>query len=328
MIIVEKSLRSDLAKISSEVSEAVKYLEIGEVIGIPTETVYGLAGDALNENAILKIFEVKNRPKFDPLIVHVASLEQAKNFVKEFPANAMQLAKQFWPGPLTLLLDKKPNIPDLLTAGSQRVAIRIPNHPLTRQMLNQLDFPVAAPSANPFGYVSPTTAQHVADQLGDKIPFILDGGPCEVGLESTIIGFEAEKPIIYRLGGIKQEDLEACVGRVKLNLNLSSNPLAPGMLKSHYAPIKKIVVGKVTELVAKYQQKKIGIISFKDDFSHLNGSTQIILSKQGDLNEAAKNLFGALREMDQSEVDLIITQRFPEEGLGKAINDRLRRASS
>jgi len=317
-----------LAKISKDVLEAVKYLQQGEVIGIPTETVYGLAGNALNEHAILRIFEVKNRPKFDPLIVHVANLDQARDFVVAFPSNALQLANQFWPGPLTLLLDKKPIVPDLLTAGSQRVAIRIPNHPLTLQMLKQLEFPVAAPSANPFGYVSPTTAQHVEDQLGDKIPFILDGGPCAVGLESTIIGFEAEKPIIYRLGGIRLEDLESSVGRVKLNLNLSSNPLAPGMLKTHYAPLKKIMVGKIADLMTKYQHKKIGIISFTEDYKPLNGSTQIILSKRGDLNEAAKNLFGALRVMDQSDVDLIITQRFPEEGLGKAINDRLHRASS
>ena len=316
-----------MAKISTDVSEALKYLQQGEVIGIPTETVYGLAGNALDENAILRIFEVKNRPKFDPLIVHVATLEQARDFVLGFPANALQLANQFWPGPLTLLLEKKANVPDLLTAGSPRVAIRIPNHPLTLQLLEKLEFPVAAPSANPFGYVSPTTAQHVEDQLGNKIPYILDGGPCAVGLESTIIGFEAEKPIVYRLGGIKLEDLEACVGRVKLNLNLSSNPLAPGMLKTHYAPLKKIIVGKVAELIPKYQHKKIGIISFKEDYN-LNGAVQIILSKKGDLNEAAKNLFGALREMDQADIDLIITQRFPEEGLGKAINDRLHRASS
>ena len=316
-----------MAKISTDVSEAIKYLQQGEVIGIPTETVYGLAGNALDENAILRIFEVKNRPKFDPLIVHVATLEQARDFVLDFPSNALQLANQFWPGPLTLLLDKKANVPDLLTAGSPRVAIRIPNHPLTLQLLEKLEFPVAAPSANPFGYVSPTTAQHVEDQLGNKIPYILDGGPCAVGLESTIIGFEAEKPIVYRLGGIKLEDLETCVGRVKLNLNLSSNPLAPGMLKTHYAPLKKIIVGKVAELIPKYQHKKIGIISFKEDYN-LNGAVQIILSKKGDLNEAAKNLFGALREMDQADIDLIITQRFPEEGLGKAINDRLHRASS
>ena len=316
-----------MAKISTDVSEAIKYLQQGEVIGIPTETVYGLAGNALDENAILRIFEVKNRPKFDPLIVHVATLEQARDFVLDFPSNALQLSNQFWPGPLTLLLDKKANVPDLLTAGSPRVAIRIPNHPLTLQLLEKLELPVAAPSANPFGYVSPTTAQHVEDQLGNKIPYILDGGPCAVGLESTIIGFEAEKPIVYRLGGIKLEDLETCVGRVKLNLNLSSNPLAPGMLKTHYAPLKKIIVGKVAELIPKYQHKKIGIISFIEDYN-LNGAVQIILSKKGDLNEAAKNLFGALREMDQADIDLIITQRFPEEGLGKAINDRLHRASS
>lgn len=317
-----------LAKVSSDIGKAVKLLQNGEVIGIPTETVYGLAGNALNENALLKIFEVKNRPKFDPLIMHTNSLEKVSEYAFDLNEKAKILADAFWPGPLTLLLNRKPIIPDLLTSGSQRVAVRVPNHPLTKELLEQLQFPIAAPSANPFGYVSPTTAQHVEDQLGDKIPFILDGGICSVGLESTIIGFEEDKTIIYRLGGIKLEDIEAQIGKVKLKINLSSNPLAPGMLKSHYAPGKKILIGRVSELVAKNQLKKLGVISFVEDFSHLGIQKQIILSESGNLNEAAKNLFSALRELDQPDIDLIITHRFPEEGLGKAINDRLQRASA
>ncbi|XOV93919.1 MAG: L-threonylcarbamoyladenylate synthase [Bacteroidota bacterium] len=317
-----------MAKISSDISEAIKFLKSGEVIGIPTETVYGLAGNALDENALLKIFEVKNRPKFDPLIMHTDTLDKIEDYAFGLNDKAKKLADAFWPGPLTLLLDRKPRVPDLLTAGSQRVAVRVPNHTLTRELLEKLKFPIAAPSANPFGYVSPTTAQHVNDQLGERIPFILDGGPCDIGLESTIIGFEEDKPIVYRLGGIKLEDIEAQIGKVRLKVNLSSNPLAPGMLKSHYAPAKKILIGKVSDLVSKNQSKKIGVISFKEDFSSLGISRQIILSEHGNMNEAAKNLFSALRELDQSDVELIITHRFPEEGLGKAINDRLHRASA
>ncbi len=316
-----------MAIISNSPNEASKYLRNGEVIGIPTETVYGLAGNALEENTVLKIFEVKNRPKFDPLIVHVNTLKKLNDLVLDFPDKAAVLAENFWPGPMTLLLDKASCVPDLLTAGSTRVAIRVPRHPLTLDLLANLDFPLAAPSANPFGYVSPTTAQHVQDQLGNKIPFILDGGPCEVGLESTIIGFEEGKPIVYRLGGIAVEDIERLVGKTKLNLNLSSNPLAPGMLKSHYAPTKKIMIGRVPELVERLKGKKLGILSYREDYSNLNPDQQVILSPDGDLSKAAKELFGALRKFDTSDIDVIVTQRFPDQGLGKAINDRLKRAS-
>ncbi len=317
-----------MAKIGTDIDEASKILVSGEVIGMPTETVYGLAGNALDVDTLLKIFEVKNRPKFDPLIAHVDSIEKVKAYITHLPAQVLTLANKFWPGPMTLLLDKKPNVPDLLTAGLQKMAIRIPRHPLTLQLLKQLDFPLAAPSANPFGYISPTTAQHVNDQLGKKIPYILDGGVCEIGIESTIIGFEDDKPVVYRLGGTRLEDIEESIGKVRLKLNLSSDPLAPGMLKSHYAPNRKVYIGKIVDLINKYPNRKIGIISLKDDYSHYPSIKQIILSPTGNLGEAAKNLFGALRKMDQEDIDIIITHRFPEEGLGKAINDRLHRASS
>ncbi|MES2733756.1 MAG: L-threonylcarbamoyladenylate synthase, partial [Bacteroidota bacterium] len=187
------------ARIGTNISHAIDLLQQGEVVAIPTETVYGLAGNALNTKAVARIFSVKNRPTFDPLIIHTNSLEKVLQFVDEMPAQAKTLAQACWPGPLTLLLPRKDSIPDLVTSGLDTVAVRIPNHSLTLSLLEALEFPLAAPSANPFGYISPTTAEHVYNQLGKKIPYILDGGPCLVGIESTIVGFEDGEPTIYRL---------------------------------------------------------------------------------------------------------------------------------
>lgn len=313
----------------SDIVAATQLLQDGKLVAIPTETVYGLAGNALNEEALLEIYKVKNRPKFDPLIAHTDSLEKVASHVAHIPDKALALAEAFWPGPLTLLLKKKSHIPDLLTSGLDEMAIRIPNHPLTLNLLASLDFPLAAPSANPFGYVSPTTAKHVADQLGGKIPYILDGGPCSIGIESTIIGFdENENPIVYRLGGKHLEDIELIVGKFKLRLNQSSNPIAPGMLKSHYAPSKKLMVGRLDDLIPKYKHRKIGIISWSLAFDEVPDMHQIALSPSRNLDEAASKLFSALRQMDQLPIDLILAQRFPDEGLGRAINDRLARAST
>lgn len=301
-------------------------LENGEVVGIPTETVYGLAGNALNEDAILKIYSVKNRPKFDPLIAHTNSLEKITSLVNEIPSKANQLANAFWPGPLTILLNKKSLVPDLLTSGLDRIAVRIPHHPLTVKLLSELDFPLAAPSANPFGYVSPTSAQHVEDQLGEKIQYILDGGPCHIGLESTIVGFDAEDVIVYRLGGTKVEAIEEIVGKVKIQVNESSNPAAPGMLKSHYSPGRKMIIGHISENLKELNPESTGVLSFKETYS-VPESNQAVLSPTGDLDEAARNIFAALRKMDQSHIDVILAEFVPQEGLGKAINDRLRRAA-
>ncbi len=315
-----------MAQIGTDIEHAISLLESDELVGIPTETVYGLAGNALSESAILKIYTAKNRPKFDPLIAHTYSIEAVDQLVKEIPSNALKLAEKFWPGPLTLLLEKSEKIPDLLTSGLPRVAFRIPNHLLTLQLLEKLNFPLAAPSANPFGYVSPVEANHVNEQLGDKINYILDGGRCQVGLESTIIGFEGEDPVIHRLGGIAVEEIEEVIGKVKIETNKSSNPTAPGMLKSHYSPGRQLIIGEIEKNVQKHLDKNIGIISFKDDYSQLVKSN-FILSASGNLEEAASNLFKALRQMDDPEIDLVLTEQVPDEGLGLAINDRLRRAA-
>lgn len=318
-----------MAEIGADIKKAADLLKAGKLVAIPTETVYGLAGNAFDESAVLDIFKVKKRPKFDPLIAHTDTLEKIRGFVDHVPDQALKLAEAFWPGPLTILLRKKSEVPDILTSGLQDVAVRIPRHPLALQLLASLDFPLAAPSANPFGYVSPTTAQHVQDQLGSHIPYILDGGSCTVGIESTIIAFnEKEQPIVYRLGGKKIEDIEQVVGKVRLRINHSSDPMAPGMLKSHYAPDKRLVIGNLAELTARFGKRKIGVISFFQGFENIPSNRQIVLSKSKDLDEAAKHLFGALRAMDQMDIELIISEKFPDFGLGQAINDRLKRAAA
>lgn len=314
-----------MAQIGTDITHAKQLLEAGDVVAIPTETVYGLAANALNRDAIVKVFEAKNRPSFDPLIVHVHSKVAALDLADSVPEKAEQLMDAFWPGPLTLVLPKEDVIPDLCTSGLKTVGLRVPNLPLTLELLETLGFPLAAPSANPFGYVSPTTAQHVNDQLGEKLPYILDGGPTTVGLESTIVGFVDEEPVVYRLGGISIEDLESVIGSVKVELNTSSNPKAPGMLKSHYSPSVPLFLGDISENLTRHRAKKIGVLSFSGvevDCAH-----QAVLSESGNMNEAAANLFRHLRSFEGMELDVILAEEVPDEGLGRAINDRLRRAS-
>ncbi|MBD2755572.1 L-threonylcarbamoyladenylate synthase [Spirosoma validum] len=314
-----------MAQIGTDRQRAKEFLDAGNVVGIPTETVYGLAGNALNPDAVLKIFQVKNRPSFDPLIVHTDSLEKLDQFVTFIPGPALLLAKTFWPGPLTILLPKRDLISDLVTAGLPTVAVRIPNHPLTLDLLRSLDFPLAAPSANPFGYISPTTAQHVADQLGNLVPYILDGGSSTIGLESTIIGFENDKPIVFRLGGMTLDHIEEVIGSVSVRTHSTSNPKAPGMLSSHYAPRKPLILLPPGE--SPKPNMRAGALVFRELFSGIRTEYQRTLSPTGNLNEAAKNLFVHLRTLDALPIDVIYTEPLPNEGLGWAINDRLRRAS-
>lgn len=307
---------------------AAGYLQAGELVAIPTETVYGLAANALNEDAVLKIYTAKNRPQFNPLIMHVASFEQAKQYIKDISDEAEQLAAAFWPGPLTMLFNKQQNVPDLVTAGSKRVAIRVPNHPLTLQLLLQIDFPVAAPSANPSGYVSPTTAQHVYEGLHDKIPYILDGGACGVGVESTIVGWNEENELeVYRLGGIAVEAIEKVVGhKVIISKKITENPDSPGRLKSHYATNTPLYLGTTDELLPQFADKKIVLINFRSHHKAVPKEQQFVLSATGSTEEAAKHLFHSLREADMLNADVIIAERLPNEGLGRAVNDRLERA--
>lgn len=314
-----------MAHIGQDLKLAKELLQSGQLVAIPTETVYGLAANALNPAAVAQIFAVKNRPQFDPLIVHVPDVKSMVRYAIEIPAPAQQLADRFWPGPLTLLLKKNPIIPDLVTSGMDTVGLRCPDHPLTHQLLASMDFPLAAPSANPFGYVSPTTAAHVNDQLGNKIPYILDGGACSVGLESTIIGFEDNKPVIYRLGGLSIESIESVIGGVQVRAYSSSNPKAPGQLISHYAPRKKVVIGQIEELLQRYPAHCSGILTFQHDF---NSPHQYTLSPTGSLEEAAQRLFSGLRFFDALPVEYILTEYVPNQGLGRAINDRLTRAAA
>ena len=314
-----------MADIGKDINKAKDLLERGELVAIPTETVYGLAANALDNSAVARIFAAKNRPEFDPLIVHISSLSAAQKYVAYIPGPARSLAGKFWPGPLTLVLPKTSLIPDLVTAGLDTVGIRCPDHDLTRALLAELQLPLAAPSANPFGYVSPTTPSHVNEQLGDRIGYILDGGECRIGIESTIVGFEDDSAVVYRLGGISLEAIEAVIGPVSLRTNLTSNPTSPGQLQSHYAPSKKVIIGKMADLLQRHPAHCSAILTFYDDY---NSPYQVILSPSGTLEEAARNLFSALRKLEKMSVDVILAELVPETGLGRAINDRLRRAAA
>ncbi len=314
-----------MAEIGTDLLKAIALLEKGELVAIPTETVYGLAGNAVNLEAITKIFQVKDRPQFDPLIVHVQNIESAKKYVEDIPLKAKLLVEQFWPGPLTILLNRKPIIPDLVTAGLPTVGIRCPDHVLTRTLLASISFPLAAPSANPFGYISPTRPEHVNDQLGNKISYILDGGICQVGIESTIVGFEDDLPVIYRMGGLSVEAIEQVVGKVSVQLHSTSNPTSPGQLKSHYAPTKKVILGNIPTLIKQYSGIQFAVLSYQTNFK---SNYQFILTPSGKLEEAAQNLFSGLRELDKMPVDIIFAELAPEIGLGKALNDRLKRAAA
>ena len=317
-----------MAEIGKNIEFAVSVLSKGGLVAIPTETVYGLAANALDTGAVTRIYKVKRRPHFDPLIVHVKSSDDLGMYVKEVPDKARILAETFWPGPLTLLLPKKEIIPDMVTSGLDSVGIRVPAHPLTLALLEKTGFPLAAPSANLFGYISPTSPDHVDSQLGDSIEYILDGENCTVGIESTVIGFENDTPTIYRLGGLSVEDIEKCIGPVIVRAHSVSDPRAPGMLKSHYAPSKKLLLGNIKELLQNQEGKSVGVISFHKVIPGIDPGKQFLLSHSSSLEEAAGNLFRALRHMDALDIEVILAETVPEHGLGRAINDRLRRAAA
>lgn len=317
-----------MIQISKDLDLAKNLLENDEVVAIPTETVYGLAGNIFSEKAIKKIFETKQRPFFNPLIVHVHSIDSLAEVCKEIPLKAKLLANMFWPGPLTLVLKKRNSISDLVTGGKDTVAVRIPNHPLTLDLLSKLDFPLAAPSANPFGSISPTTAEHVANYFSNTLPLVLDGGNCENGIESTIIGFENEEPILYRLGAISREVIESVVGPILIKNKNENAPEAPGMLTRHYAPLTKtILVNDVKKEIEKYPTKRMGLLLFNNVTIDKEDVVVEILSKKGSFKEATANLYAAMHRLDTQNLDLIIAQKFPEIDLGNSINDRLERAT-
>lgn len=319
-----------MATIGTDINQAATLLKEGKVVAIPTETVYGLAANALNESAVQLIFTTKQRPMTNPLIIHLPSLEAAKTYVQELPTLAKKLAEVFCPGPLTMVLPKKAIVPDTVTAGLPNVAIRIPNHTLTLELLKQLDFPLAAPSANPFGYISPTTAQHVDNQLGGKIEYILNGGLCQKGLESTIVSFQDDKVVVYRLGAIALEDLAEVVGEENLildNLKLEK-PLSPGMLPYHYSPHTSLfLTDNLENDILYYDNEKIGIITLSKVIENVPREHQIQLSETNNLRIAGHLLYNAMHELDALNLDAIFVEKMPDKGIGKTMNDRLKRAA-
>lgn len=302
------------------IARAAALLKAGRLVAFPTETVYGLGAHALDANAVVKIFEAKERPFFDPLIVHIADTRQLRILAREIPDKATKLMEAFWPGPLTVVLPKTKEVPEIVTAGLDTVAVRMPAHPVARSLLAGAAMPIAAPSANRFGMLSPTRAEHVERQLGEKVDLIIDGGPCEIGVESTIVKITGECVSVLRFGGMPLEDIQAIIGQVD---DASGSSIeSPGQLPSHYAPRTPLVIAH-------------GNIPPRDDAAYLalrdtpkgKFCAVEILSPSGDLREAAANLFACLHRLDLSGASIIVAESVPEIGLGRAIMDRLRKAA-
>lgn len=307
---------------------AAETLRAGRLCAFATETVYGLGANALDVQAVARIFSAKNRPHFDPLIVHVVEESWLRRLVSEYPESAQKLAAAFWPGPLTLVLPKTDLVPDLVTSGLPCVAIRMPAHPIARELLKRVDLPIAAPSANPFGQLSPTTAQHVAESLGARIDLILDGGAATVGVESTVVSVLGSEIEILRHGGITQEEIESAIGHaVTTRTSHEGNAPSPGMLTQHYAPRTPLVIADRWQTVS-CERGRTGLLLLSSDPEAAGFGAVETLSEDRNLTTAAANFFAALRRLDQHSLNLIVAEPFPEIGLGRALNDRLKRAAS
>jgi len=316
-----------LAATPENVALAAECLKAGGIVAFPTESVYGLGAIVWDARAVARVFEAKRRPSFDPLIVHVLGLEMLDEVAAELPPAAALLAERFWPGPLTLVLPKRPAVPSLVTAGLETVAVRMPSHPVARALIEAAGAPIAAPSANPFGALSPTRAQHVARLLGDAVDIILDGGPTEHGIESTIIGF-TPRPTLLRPGAIPLEDLSSVIPSspsVILSLSKDERPTAPGQLPHHYAPRTPLRVANLAE-VPPAQRARAGALALRE--APAGYGAVRVLSPAGDLREAAARLFDALHELDALGLERIYAEPIEERGLGLAIADRLARAQA
>jgi L-threonylcarbamoyladenylate synthase len=315
--------------ISTDRTAAVELLRKGEIVALPTETVYGLAADALNPIAVAKIFEAKGRPRFDPLIVHLPNrdwLEKIVNLRARDRQLILKLANKFWPGPFTMVLPKREIVPEIVTAGLDTVAVRISSDPVFAEIARELDKPLAAPSANRFGRVSPTTARHVLDELDGRIPLIIDAGPAQHGLESTIVAVRENSIDILRRGPITAEQLSE-FEKINIVESAAQKISAPGQLPSHYAPKTRLRLIDNANSFSQEKNQRVALLAWHPVESEKKFAAVRRLSERLDLREAAANLFRYLRELDRSGVDLIVAERVPSRGLGAAILDRLERAS-
>ncbi|OIO02978.1 MAG: threonylcarbamoyl-AMP synthase [Elusimicrobia bacterium CG_4_10_14_0_2_um_filter_56_8] len=311
---------------TASLKKAAALIRAGGIVAFPTETVYGLGADGLNPQACARIFEIKGRPRFDPLILHECTAARAKKLFSKIPAGAEKLMKKFWPGPLTLVLPKSRSVPEIVTSGLPTVAVRVPANAHALALIKAAGRPIAAPSANRFGRLSPTTAAHVKKQLGDGPDLILDGGATHIGVESTIITFTRGKPVLLRPGGLPLEEIEKIAGPAcKPEKTGKKRPLAPGCLKKHYSPEARLVI--IEPGVAIKPAAKAAYLAFSRKPAGTWAGVQV-LSRGGDLREAAANLFSALHKLENSRARVIYAERVPAKGLGRAIMDRLRRASA
>jgi L-threonylcarbamoyladenylate synthase len=326
-----------------EVSKAAEIIKKGGTVAFPTETVYGLGANALEPRAVKKIFDAKGRPADNPLIVHVTHREDVKVLVKKIPDIALDLMERFWPGPLTLVMEKAKGVPDITTGGLDTVAIRMPAHPVALSLISLSGAPIAAPSANASGKPSPTTAKHVIDDMFGKIDAIIDGGPADVGVESTVLDITKNPPVILRPGGITHEDLERAIGDVGVHpgargkTEMMESPPSPGMKYRHYAPNAKLILVEGGDVVAGIQElcerysgngEKIGIMASMENAPRYRADLVKIVGSRGDLAGIARNLFGTLRALDDKGVDTILAEGFEPKGMGLAIMNRLRKAAS
>ncbi len=320
---VHKEAKSSL---EAEIEEGVHAIQTGGLTAFPTETVYGLGADALDKEAVKKIFAAKQRPFEDPLISHVSSRDMVGPMVAELPQKAVALMDAFWPGPLTLVFKKSDKVPDAVTAGNPTVAIRMPSHPVALELIRRSGRPIAAPSANTFGKTSPTTAQHVIDQLEGKFDAIIDGGACRVGVESTVLSLVGDIPLLLRPGGITIEEIEGVIGPISVKPSKKELVFdSPGMFPSHYAPKTPMLMVDDPSLYA--HETHIAIMLFKPSEVEYSGEV-FILSNEGDPAAAAARLYETMRRIDRSDLRLIVAERLPETGMGVAVNDRMSRAAT
>jgi L-threonylcarbamoyladenylate synthase len=311
---------------SRALERAADIIRKGGLVAFPTETVYGLGADAGNPLAVARIFEAKARPKIDPIIVHVSDCTMAASY-GVFPPIAQLLMEHFWPGALTMVVSRTSAVPPIVTAGLDTVAIRVPSHPAALALIRASGCAIAAPSANTFGYASPTTAEHVAESLGNKVDLILDGGACSIGVESTILSLTDSIPTVLRAGGVPVEEIAFIIGDVKVLIGSEERPVVPGQMKRHYATRTRLEIAS-EQAEALKPQERVGLLCLKTPAAPLLYAAVEVLSPSGDLREAAANFFGALRRLDTLALDRIVARPLPETGLGLAIMDRLRRAAA